>query len=707
MKVTVYIEGERLDLFQDESITITQGVQDVRDISKLFADFSQTFTVPASDNNNRIFKHYYNADIDGGFDARTRKLATIDVNTLDFKRGKIQLESVEIKQGKAASYKITFFGDAIKIKDLLGEDKLFDLDWVNNFSHEFTGAKVKEGLTTGLDFTVDSVLYENAIIYPLTSYTRQYLYNSNPSDSTNTDTLVNIAYDAGRSFGVRYNDLKPSIRLDLLIKAIEVKYPEINFTGNFFDSNEFQGLYMALNNSTSEIISGDVVVETIEGTVPDNVLGNIFNYFADITPKPGFETVPYKVRLELNDTIVFEHQTFVTGTSPTPTNINGVKQIPSRIYKAKCTVISNNTFEFDIDTTLIVRTFLNQNTTLFTNSYVDQEIDFNLAITSTLYDIKVYDFLTSLFKMFNLVVIPDGTDLLVEDLQSWYADGRIIDVTKYIDTTKLTVTKGRIFNRFNFLFEDSEQIIADEYFRNNRRYYGNLELDIYTDDTETELLDGEALDIEVIFENPVNERINDQDDNSQTNIQYCPYFDRELKSISGNPFLYYPNLVSVASNTIGFNDENDVYTEISGSVFMPSHSLDIDDTESFACNFSAELSEYTFSSMLDNIYSRYYQDYVSDIFSIKRRNFKLEAILPNELLHNLKLNDRLVIEDRRYLINRVTSNLVKRKDSFELINDIYDAPLAAAQPQPAPGEVVTADNTIVKADNTLITVDNG
>ena len=178
MKVDVYIEGERLDLFDDESISVTQGVQDLKDISKLFADFSQTFSVPASRNNNRIFKQYYNADIDGGFDARTRKIGTIDVNTLDFKRGKIQLESVEIKDNKPANYKITFFGDAIKIKDELGEDKLLDLDWLVNFDHDYTEAKVEEGLTTGIDFTVDGVSYPQGVIYPLISYFKQYLYNS-------------------------------------------------------------------------------------------------------------------------------------------------------------------------------------------------------------------------------------------------------------------------------------------------------------------------------------------------------------------------------------------------------------------------------------------------------------------------------------------------------------------------------------------------
>lgn len=672
MKVTVYIEGERLDLFQDESISITQGVQDVKDISKLFADFSQSFNVPASNRNNRIFKHYYNADIDGGFDARTRKLATIDINTLDFKRGKIQLDAVKIKDGQPSEYKITFFGDAIKIKDLLGDDKLNDLELLDDLDHLYTADNVKLGLQVGLSATVGGTLYNEAIIYPLISYKRQYFYNSNPSDTTATDTLVNIAHDIGRTDGVDWRDLKPCIKLQFFILAIEAQYPELNFIGDFFESENFDDLYISLNNTTNSISESTITLEETSGTISNYVAPVFLEHFTDITPTAGFESVGYKVRTEINGQVAFEHQQFVTGT----TSNRAYLKASSSIYSVKVTITAEETFDFDATTTLNdVRPAFGGSTTtnIYVNNYLGVLTEANFSIRDNVYDITVYDFLTSIFKMFNLIVEPVGADIRVQDLQSWYTEGRILDITRYIDTTKLTVEKGRVFNRFNFQFEESEQILADQYNRNNRRYYGNLELDVYTDDTQTQLLDGDILDINVIFENPVFERLNDINDNSQTTIQYCPFFDREIKAISGNPFLFYKDSVSVATNPIGFNGSS--YDQISGTILMPSHSRMIDDSDTFAINFNAELSEYTFAAMPTNIYSEYYEDYVSDIFSIKRRNFKLEAILPDEILHNLKLNDRLVIEDRRYIINKLTSNLVKRKDSFELINDIYDAPL--------------------------------
>ena len=37
--VQVYIEGQRLDLFDDETINVTSSQQNVQDISKVFSDF--------------------------------------------------------------------------------------------------------------------------------------------------------------------------------------------------------------------------------------------------------------------------------------------------------------------------------------------------------------------------------------------------------------------------------------------------------------------------------------------------------------------------------------------------------------------------------------------------------------------------------------------------------------------------------------------
>ncbi len=68
-EVQLYIQDTRVDLFQDETISVTDSIQNVSDISKVFTPFSKQFNLPASSTNNKLFKHYYNFDIQDGFDA--------------------------------------------------------------------------------------------------------------------------------------------------------------------------------------------------------------------------------------------------------------------------------------------------------------------------------------------------------------------------------------------------------------------------------------------------------------------------------------------------------------------------------------------------------------------------------------------------------------------------------------------------------------
>ena len=74
--VQLFIENEQVDVFQDGSINIQSSIKDVKDPAKIFTDFSKNFTLPATDRNNKVFKHYYNFAIDG-FDKNRNKQQSI------------------------------------------------------------------------------------------------------------------------------------------------------------------------------------------------------------------------------------------------------------------------------------------------------------------------------------------------------------------------------------------------------------------------------------------------------------------------------------------------------------------------------------------------------------------------------------------------------------------------------------------------------
>ena len=96
-----------------------------------------------------MFQHYYNADIDNGFDARVKVDGTIFINGFLFKLGKYRLSKVIVKDNKPSSYTIQFWGNLLNLKEILGDAELSDLD-LTAYDHAYNSTVVKIGLTSSL-----------------------------------------------------------------------------------------------------------------------------------------------------------------------------------------------------------------------------------------------------------------------------------------------------------------------------------------------------------------------------------------------------------------------------------------------------------------------------------------------------------------------------------------------------------------------------
>ena len=89
-KLQLYVNNQRVDLFKDEQVSFNQSIQNIKDPAKIFTEFTQTFTIPASKTNNILFQHYYNYDIVDGFDARDKVDALIELNKAGASKSEIQ-----------------------------------------------------------------------------------------------------------------------------------------------------------------------------------------------------------------------------------------------------------------------------------------------------------------------------------------------------------------------------------------------------------------------------------------------------------------------------------------------------------------------------------------------------------------------------------------------------------------------------------------
>ena len=195
--------AKKIDLFSDEKISVNSSIQNINDISKIFADYSNSFTIPASQNNNQIFKHWYENSINDAFNQLIRYDGYIEIDTIIFRIGKWQIESASVKNNKIENYKITFYGDLLSLTDKFGEDKLKDVETLNDYTFNYSGSSVKNKVISA---TAEDVMF------PLITSDRVWQTTGVSND--------NIASPAG---AILYTDLFPAMKVSKVLEAIESK----------------------------------------------------------------------------------------------------------------------------------------------------------------------------------------------------------------------------------------------------------------------------------------------------------------------------------------------------------------------------------------------------------------------------------------------------------------------------------------------------
>ena len=748
--IQLFIEGQRVDMFQDESVSITQSIQNVKDIAKVFTEFTKTFTLPASKANNKIFKHYYNFDITGGFDARTKKDATLELNYLPFKKGKVKLEGVDLKNRRPKSYRITFFGNTVTLKDLLGEDKLNALSDLNTYTDTYSDTDVERlferdpsvfetgtvdsissnqitdssgfgsvnvgdlitNTTTNTSTFITSVpasttlvldeqifsatqAYEicNHVLAPLITHTKRLTYQTN----THGQTTGNLWYEAGSGtshhHGIAFNELKYAIRVSKIVDAIETKYG-ITFSSDFFTrtNTPYNNLYMWLHRKKGEVGFGGQITsfETQITGFTDEVKSNtsMSNNALSIDVPSSFiddlDVTLYRTGTTEYGVIVKKDGEAIhteTGITDTTKNIDLPNE--SGVY----TIFITHAAQIDFDTSPYVRWTIDVTTpsgssteTYDLSSSFTAPAEIQFAITEQIPEMKVIDFLTGLFKMFNLTtfVEDDGT-IYVDTLDNFYANKKSIstayDISEFVDVNSGQVDVALPYREVSFSYEDTNTFLAETHNQLFNQEWGK------TDFTETDdnnnIVDGGLYSVVAPFSHLKYERLLDLDDNSQTDIQWGYFVDDNQESYMGKPLLFYP-VYTNPSQTISFVDEvgsdgaYDSHKAITGSVNMPSNSVSFSSGTSTAnINFKNEFNEYTGdNTFTGTLFENYYKTYIQNVFNTKNRITKVKAYLPLRILLNFTLADRFDINGKRYKINSIDTNLKTGESNIELLNEL-------------------------------------
>ena len=665
-KTDLYIDGQKADLFDNESIEMNLNAQNIKDISKVFGDFSNSFTIPASATNNKIFKHYYNVDIDGGYISNLRTNAFIEVNNNLFRVGVLELEGVQMKRGEPYAYKISFFSNVTSLKDSFGDDTLNVLD-LSAQDHDYNDTNIEIGLNSYVDDT------EDAVIYPLISPVANWYYN----DVGNDHTPANIHYHNGHNeHGVFYYDLKPAVKLQKIIDAIEVKYG-IEFQSDFFATADFGKLFMWCHRRAGYMFKGQ----------PNGLTPQAINFTTNVTGDYSLTTQTYTILAEQETELRVNYTTTSANDYRIQVFVNG-QLASSRAHSGGVTSIQNLGI-LNVGDVLQIRfappvewdaSAITLNTVSASVEYfylgswnqgdtvgraTAQSITNNVIVSDQLPEQKISDFVGSLVRAFNLVIVPLGNGKYdIEPLDNWYAEGSTREVSEYVDTEEVNINKPSLYRRINFKYNETGAVLGEQYRLQNDIGYGDLNANF--------AFDGEDFNVEVGFDNMLFERLSNIHDGSLTTIGVGKSITREIEPYIGSPFIFYlagqiRGTEQFAYIPMGTNPTPQQKTDFH---LVSNVNNDTPATVTKTLNFSTEVDPYLLQGFATGLYNTYWKDYITDLYDRKRRVFIYKAQLPLGLMLALKLNDKLTIGERNYIINQVKLNLTTGEAQLELLNDV-------------------------------------
>ena len=700
-RLQLYIGAERVDLFKDETVSLTQTIKNVKDLAKVFTEFTQTFSVPASSVNNKIFKHYYNFDISNGFDARKKADARLELNDLPFKDGKIALQGVDLKNNLAHTYRITFFGNTVNLKDILGNAQLSSLSFSDYYDRLYDFGTVTGVMQDGL----------TPFIVPLITHTNRLIYNSGSHVAFDPEATINNLYHQGSSNrsqnGVYWNEFKYAVRLQNIIEAIQTKY-DITFSDDFFNDNtneQFSTLYMWLHRKSGSVerpTQVDFVYTRLTDLVQTQSQGisSVTNGIITVTIptndglQPKFLTVdltqasanPYSVQVLRNGGTVVGELNSVTGNQTLT------------VYASTNDFQNNATYTIQIggvvtfNTNNIVVSVIASATSgvsaidVYKNSIqfgTNQSKEFN--IVEQIPKMKIIDFLSGLFNLFNLTAyVNDVGTIVVRTLDSYYADStQVYNIDKYLDTTKSTSDVALPFNEISFSYKGLGTLLAKQFEQLTNSGWGSLS---YTLNGGIYDAPSEPYKIELPFEHMQFERLYDagQSTTTSTDIQWGYSVNENLQSYIGEPLLFYAIGIVNGDPIRIRNTANDSVEDITDYV-IPSNSQALSpSTNKFNIHFQNELNEYLANEptgggfapvspalqFTDTLFETEYKEYIQDVFNFRRRLLKVTAYLPMKVYYNLQLNDLIELGQDSYKINSMKTDLTTGKTEFELLNTI-------------------------------------
>lgn len=473
-----------LDLYKDEPIFLSISFAELQDITKKNSNFSKQFQLPGSKNNNLIFNFFYDLNaIPTTFNPNDKFDSELLWDGYEVMRGYIRLNSVAISNGEII-YSVTFYNQVGDLMANIGDKFLFDLD-LTDLSHPYseqvilqsnldpnlfpmtgtTNYSYQNGKTMwglyniGYEYISGNTLFDSSTpLVQFTPVTSGSSYNPTPGNFDNPTTPVRDYY------------YKPAIQVRELYSQI-LSQAGYTLKSKFFDTSYFKNYYLPLKFADETIYPKNAIFPcytVTASTIPKGVYptpGNVVNQSTGVTCNnfgwSASSVYPYSVLVPSGNTGVYTYRFTFDAKATAPcsgaTNLlffvdDGVTntQLYSNLIcdtanaaqvsfevQLLFTGQSNISFSFsvgNVEITNYKQEIVSGPRFIPTGAMIDYSIEFPQN------DYKQIDFITSVNKYFNLMVVPDPDlpqNLIVEPMIDYVGKGDVLDWTTKIDFDQL------------------------------------------------------------------------------------------------------------------------------------------------------------------------------------------------------------------------------------------------------------------------------
>jgi hypothetical protein len=446
-----------LDLYENVALPINKSIIDVQNVAERKSDFTKTITLPGTHNNNDIFSNIFNLarSVQNGntynfapdFNPTLKADCVLYKNGIIQIRGYLQLTNINVIDDNEIEYEIIIIGRTANLFQDLGEKKLNALD-LSAYNHTWNLTNIQNSWTAPL--------------------TNGYYYGL-------------IEYGASSNEVTHYIDqMHPQVYLRILIDAI-FKDAGYRYSSDFFDSTRFKSILIPATGKKLLLTEQQVLDRFFEAN--RNVDSNFasvdtflplvlpYNNIVTNTTPPSYDTSTFKeivgnagyYDFVANVKIRLKNTSAVTISNISPAisiHKNGIIVCQERPFIIS-SIAASGTQDLEIPIAKL-NLFCNVGDTIdirliTSNNY--QGLEYSLLNISNFYnnpsavvvengtmalntilpdDTKQADFLSSIFKTFNLYAEADPLDdkkLIIEPRDTFYIS-TLVDLTNKVDVSK-------------------------------------------------------------------------------------------------------------------------------------------------------------------------------------------------------------------------------------------------------------------------------